>query len=130
MEDFVPWMGWLGMGGTKRRMMRLAKNMDEIFQEIVDERRRRRRPTAAKAVAAGEEKTIVDVMLALQEQDPENYSDFIIKGMISALPLAARRSNEIHCSGVGLIVCAPWKYANTCAKCKSIEQARIVFNRM
>ncbi|KAK8924233.1 Cytochrome P450 81D1 [Platanthera zijinensis] len=86
LEDFVPWMGWLGIaGGTKRRMIRLGKEMNEIFQEMVDERRRRR---TVKAVAAGADKTIVDVMLALQEQDPENYSDKIIKGMISAIIIA------------------------------------------
>lgn len=92
LEDFVPLIGWLGMGGTKRRMVRLGKELDGIFQEMVDERRRQRRAVAPEALPATK-KTIVDVMLELQEQEPLKYDDNIIKGMISNLIIAGTDSS-------------------------------------
>ncbi|KAI0493221.1 hypothetical protein KFK09_027497 [Dendrobium nobile] len=86
-EDFVPCVSWLGLVGTKRRLMRLGKEVDERFQNMVDERRRRRR----KAV---EEKALIDVMLALQEEEPERYSDEIIKGMLWVLIAAGTDSSS------------------------------------
>ncbi|PKU66412.1 isoflavone 2'-hydroxylase [Dendrobium catenatum] len=86
-EDFVPWITWFGVAATKRRMMRLGKELDERFQMMVDERRRRRRSVV-------EEKTLVDVMLALQEEEPERYSDEIIKGMLWVLIAAGTESSS------------------------------------
>ncbi|PKA59856.1 Isoflavone 2'-hydroxylase [Apostasia shenzhenica] len=89
LEDYLPAMRWLGLGGMTKRMKKLGEEMDVLFQGMVDERRLRRR--SPEMMEEKEEKTIVDVMLELQQDEPAqpgNYSDKVIKGMISGIILA------------------------------------------
>ncbi|XP_020587335.1 isoflavone 2'-hydroxylase-like [Phalaenopsis equestris] len=90
-EDFLPWTSWFSLGGIKRRMMRLEKEMDERFQRMVDERRRRRVVVKEEV----EKKTLIDVMLDLQQEEPERYSDLIIKGMLWALIAAGTDTTSV-----------------------------------
>ncbi|XP_039139612.1 cytochrome P450 81Q32-like [Dioscorea cayenensis subsp. rotundata] len=78
MDDFLPW--WVAKlfgGGLKERIVKLGKEMDELLQNLVDERRRQRKEV--------EETAVIDVLLALQEKDPGFYSDVIIKGILLTL---------------------------------------------
>ncbi|KAM0951431.1 putative cytochrome P450 [Dioscorea sansibarensis] len=78
MDDFLPW--WVARlfgGGLKERIVKLGKEMDELLQNLVDERRRRRKEV--------EETAVIDVLLGLQEKDPGFYSDVIIKGILLTL---------------------------------------------
>ncbi|XP_020587330.1 isoflavone 3'-hydroxylase-like [Phalaenopsis equestris] len=76
----------------ERGMMRLGKETDERFQRMVYERRKRRRVVGKEEE---EEKTLADVMLALQEEEPERYSDAIIKGMLWALIAAGTDTTSV-----------------------------------
>nr|XP_019702147.1 cytochrome P450 81E8 [Elaeis guineensis] len=75
LEDFLPWVRWVGWNTAEKRMIRVMREMDELFQEMVEERRKKRG-------REDEKKTIIDVMLEMQEVEPNYYSDEIIKGMI------------------------------------------------
>ncbi|EHA8592227.1 putative Cytochrome P450 81E8 [Cocos nucifera] len=75
LEDFLPWVRLLGWNSTEKRMMRLAREMDELFQEMVEERRKKRG-------REDEKKTVIDIMLEMQEAEPNYYTDEIIKGII------------------------------------------------
>ncbi|PKA53658.1 Cytochrome P450 81D1 [Apostasia shenzhenica] len=85
LQDFVPMTGWLGKTKNTMRMVTLGKEMEEVFQEIVDQRRKRR---SAEMTPEMEKKTILDVMLDLQEANPEIYTDTVIKGLIWVLVAA------------------------------------------
>lgn len=75
LEDFLPWLRWVGWNSTEKRMVRMMREMDELLQEMVEERRKKRGREEGK-------KTIIDVMLEMQEAEPGYCTDEIIKGMI------------------------------------------------
>ncbi|RWW34006.1 hypothetical protein GW17_00001257 [Ensete ventricosum] len=79
-EDFLPFLKWIGVNGIEKQLIKLGKEMDVLLQGLVDERRKgmRTETNAAK-------KTLVDVMLSQQEEDPQFYTDNIIKGMMLIL---------------------------------------------
>ncbi|URE18858.1 electron carrier heme binding iron ion binding monooxygenase oxygen binding [Musa troglodytarum] len=77
-EDFLPFLKWIGVNGLEKQLIRLGKEIDVLLQGMVDERREGTRTERNDA-----KKTLVDDMLSLQEEDPQYYTDNIIKGMIS-----------------------------------------------
>ncbi|KAK8949665.1 Cytochrome P450 81D1 [Platanthera zijinensis] len=93
--DLLPFLRWVGNGGRERRMVRLEKEADQLFQMLVEERRRRDDTlgrSRLKEEDVGEEEedsqrrkgTIVDRMLELQVISPgsASYTDDVIKGLI------------------------------------------------
>ena len=80
-EDFLPVTRWLGVSKLKKRLVKLEKEIDELLQGMVDERRTGRQTKMIEE----EKKTILDVMLSLQETEAEHFTDQIIKGMIMVL---------------------------------------------
>ncbi|XP_072952246.1 cytochrome P450 81Q32-like [Typha angustifolia] len=84
-EDFLPWLRWTGLGSVDKTMVRLQKEMDSLFQVIVDERRR---------CEIGDKKTFVDVLLEMQEKEPDYYTDDIIKGFIQNVTFAGTETSS------------------------------------
>ncbi|KAH7660757.1 Cytochrome P450 E-class group I protein [Dioscorea alata] len=87
-EDFIPFMRWMGISGTEKRMERVGKEMDEFYQKILEERRRVGKWKEKDDGDQEKKSNIIDIMLAMQEKDKDNYSDVDIKGMISTLLVA------------------------------------------
>ncbi|KAI3760788.1 hypothetical protein L1987_51187 [Smallanthus sonchifolius] len=77
--DFVPVLRWVGFGGVEKKMVDLMKRVDEFLEEVVVERRR---------IGSFESGIMVDRLLALQEVEPEVYTDQIIKGFILVMLVA------------------------------------------
>ncbi|KAJ8640704.1 hypothetical protein MRB53_017398 [Persea americana] len=78
--DFLPVLRWVGFKGVEKRMIQLMKRRSVMLQGLVDEHREK-----GSVFSAGEErkkKTLIDVLLSLQETEPEYYTDDIIKGII------------------------------------------------
>lgn len=82
MEDFIPVMKLFC--GMEKKMEKLGKEMDELLQELVEERRKSWRLIRS---SQEKEKIVIDVMLGLQESQPEEYNDKLIKGMIMVINL-------------------------------------------
>ncbi|XP_058081604.1 cytochrome P450 81Q32-like [Magnolia sinica] len=98
--DFVPFLGWMDFGGVEKRMVRLARRNDEFLQVLVDEHRRKKKVDFSSSMEVEvqeeeEEKTFIDVLLSLQETEPEFYTDQIIKGMLSALLAAGTDTSAL-----------------------------------
>uniref|UniRef100_A0A161ZZ04 Cytochrome P450 n=1 Tax=Daucus carota subsp. sativus TaxID=79200 RepID=A0A161ZZ04_DAUCS len=72
--DFLSFLQWIDFGGLEKRMKRVHSTNDAFLQSVIDESRQKS--------GSGKTKTLVDVMLSLQEGEPEDYSDEILKGMI------------------------------------------------
>ncbi|KAH7660756.1 Cytochrome P450 E-class group I protein [Dioscorea alata] len=85
-EDFIPFVRWMGISGAEKRMEKVGKELDKIYQKIIEDRRR---VGKWKEYVDGHDQekkgNIIDVMLAMQEKDKNNYSDVAIKGMITTL---------------------------------------------
>ncbi|XP_039115377.1 cytochrome P450 81E8-like [Dioscorea cayenensis subsp. rotundata] len=87
-RDFFPALGWLDLLGVERKMERLLPRVDRFLTDIVEEARRKRRNDPANGNEEAEketkeeEKSLVDVMLSMQDTDPETFTDEVIKGHI------------------------------------------------
>lgn len=83
--DYLPIFQWVDFQGVEKRMIRLMRKMDRFCQNLIDEIRGMRKELTRK-----DRKTItlIDVMLSLQEKEPESYTDQTLKGVITVLMLA------------------------------------------
>lgn len=85
--DYFPLFQWVDIQGVQKRMVNFMKKLDSYFQDLVDEHKKFRTEliqisdasTGSKEVNG---KTLIDVMLSLQETEPELHSDEIIKALI------------------------------------------------
>lgn len=74
--DFIPLLGWLGLSrGMERRMIRLQEKRVRLMKNLIDDRKRGKKTTS-------EGRTMMDVLLSLQETEPECYRDEIISGTV------------------------------------------------
>ncbi|XP_039117674.1 cytochrome P450 81Q32-like [Dioscorea cayenensis subsp. rotundata] len=87
--DFLPVLRWLGVGGYEKRLKRLRKRRDEFFQLLIDEHRANREcgSLGVESSPAGRS-TVIDLLLSMQDVDPEYYNDDMIKGFIAQLLIA------------------------------------------
>ena len=69
--DLIPMLQWVDITGHLRKLDRLSKKMDVFLQRLVDEHRDDR-----------DRNTMINCFLALQEEQPEYYTDGIIKGHV------------------------------------------------
>lgn len=80
--DFIPWVkSW----DLEKRMIECQKKRDEFMQDLIEERRRKMK---ADNSDGEKKKAMIDVLLSLQESEPEYYSDEIIKGLMLVLLMA------------------------------------------
>ncbi|KAL8494529.1 hypothetical protein ACS0TY_025368 [Phlomoides rotata] len=74
--DFVPILRWIGMDRLENRLKALKEKRDNFMQDLIDERRK---------MNGKKDKTLIDVLLSLQNDDPDSYSDEIIRGLMQVL---------------------------------------------
>ncbi|KAI3465294.1 hypothetical protein Pfo_021957 [Paulownia fortunei] len=77
--DFLPILRWIGMDKLENRLKVLKEKRDNFLQDLIDEHRK------MKGFEGGRIKTLIDVLLSLQETDPECYTDEIIRGMMQVM---------------------------------------------
>ncbi|KAL6296193.1 hypothetical protein ACE6H2_004335 [Prunus campanulata] len=85
--DFFPFLQWIDITGIEKKMVRLMAKMDRFLQGLVEERRE---ILSTKCGSNGKEveKLMIDNLLALQETEPQFYTDEIIKGIILVMLVA------------------------------------------
>nr|POF08572.1 isoflavone 2'-hydroxylase [Quercus suber] len=76
--DFLPIFKWVGLSGLEKRLGILQGKRDEFMLDLIEELRRIRDSSDFECRA----KTMTDVLLSLQEAEPECYTDEIIRGMM------------------------------------------------
>ncbi|KAH7665287.1 Isoflavone 2'-hydroxylase protein [Dioscorea alata] len=87
--DLFPVVRWLGIGGQERRLKRLRKIRDRFFQHLVNDHRNKREcGSRGEEGSPAEKSTVIDVLLSLQEGDPDYYDDDMIKGFITQMLIA------------------------------------------
>lgn len=75
--DFMPILNWI----SERKVIMLAKKVDKFLQGLIDEHRNNKENLERKH-------TMIDHLLALQESQPDYYTDEIIKGLIQVTSLS------------------------------------------
>lgn len=96
LADFFPAL-WLG----ERKLVRLHKKRDAFMQALVDEHRRNSEVEDDHTEEADDgererkKKSVIDVLLSLQQSDPEYYTDDIIKGAAGTLLIAGTDTSMV-----------------------------------
>ncbi|KAJ6735589.1 P450 FAMILY 81 SUBFAMILY D POLYPEPTIDE 8 putative-RELATED [Salix viminalis] len=80
--DLFPILSNIDYNGFVKRMKTLSKNMDLFLQRLIEEHR-----------ADRDRNTMVNHLLALQETQPQYYTDSIIKGLILIMAVAGTRTS-------------------------------------
>ncbi|OVA01011.1 Cytochrome P450 [Macleaya cordata] len=89
--DFLPVLRWVGLfNETEKRMMRVQERRDAFMQELIEEERRQRLKSTNDSAGINEEDrkkimTMIDVLLSLQNNEPEYYTDQRIGGVLLVL---------------------------------------------
>ncbi|KAI8550014.1 hypothetical protein RHMOL_Rhmol06G0071100 [Rhododendron molle] len=81
MGDFLPILRWVGVGGFEKKLMALKEKRDVFVQELIEDNRRRMWGGSGGGEAEGK-KTMVEMLLTLQESEPEYYTDQMIRGIM------------------------------------------------
>lgn len=70
--DFIPILNWIGSRSYEKRIIEIGKRTDSFLQSLIEEARGK----------MGEQNTIIDHLLSLQQSQPEYYTDQTIKGFL------------------------------------------------
>jgi cytochrome P450 len=89
-NDIFKILKWIDFQGYEKKMMQLQKRSDAFLQSLVDGIRKEEKTTTTEGKNS---KTLIGSMLALQESEPEYYTDDLIKGLISTALLAGTDSS-------------------------------------
>ncbi|KAF5738821.1 hypothetical protein HS088_TW12G00014 [Tripterygium wilfordii] len=81
LSDFFPILRWLPFYRVEKKMMKDHKKRDAFLQGFVEDQRKMRAANPNR-VTVKDKRPIIDVLLSLQETDPEFCTDEIIKGII------------------------------------------------
>ncbi|KAJ9166300.1 hypothetical protein P3X46_021074 [Hevea brasiliensis] len=79
--DFLPGLKWIGLNKIGKRLEALQRKRDRFMQELIEAHKRSKGDSAS----VKRDKTMIDVLLGLQENEPEYYTDDIIRGMMQVL---------------------------------------------
>ncbi|WOG95686.1 hypothetical protein DCAR_0415013 [Daucus carota subsp. sativus] len=85
--DFLPLMKLVEKRGIEKKMIALRKKRDEFVQELIDQHRRHMEDGNGDDTAESGtgRKSMIELLLSLQQTQPEYYSDEIIRGLILVL---------------------------------------------
>lgn len=78
--DYLPILSWLGVKGLEKRLIALQEKRDVFFQGIIDELRK-----SKESETGNKKKTMIEVLLSLQESEPEYYTDALIRSFVLVL---------------------------------------------
>ncbi|GMI80788.1 cytochrome P450, family 81, subfamily D, polypeptide 2 [Hibiscus trionum] len=75
--DFLPLFQWIDFRGYKKNVVRLTTEIDAFLQGFIEDHRRRK-----GADDFENENSMIHSLLSYQEQQPEYYTDEVIKGLL------------------------------------------------
>lgn len=81
--DFLPFLNWVGLNGLDKRLKVLKQKRDKFMQDFIEEHRKEKKSENFRDQQTS--KTMTDVLLSLQEIEPEYYTDEIIRGLMQVM---------------------------------------------
>ncbi|KNA18213.1 hypothetical protein SOVF_072840 [Spinacia oleracea] len=89
MVDCLPLFKWINFRNVEGRMVAARKKMDDFLASLIEECRKNRTQNGGKKIA------MIYKLLDLQEFEPANYSDQLIKGMIMIMLIAGTDTSSV-----------------------------------
>ncbi|KAJ9560134.1 hypothetical protein OSB04_005294 [Centaurea solstitialis] len=77
--DYLPVLGWLGVNRLENKLVRLQEKRDVFFQGLIEQLRK---PKGGENENKNKRKTMIELLLSLQESDPEYYTDAMITSFV------------------------------------------------
>ncbi|KAI3802430.1 hypothetical protein L1987_30562 [Smallanthus sonchifolius] len=78
--DYLPILSWLGVKGLEKKLIALQEKRDVFFQGLIEQVRK------SKGTEVGNRrKTMIELLLSLQESEPEYYTDAMIRSLVLVL---------------------------------------------
>lgn len=91
MVDFLPFLKWTGLNKMERKLKILHEKRDKFMQELIEEHK-----TIRIGSNCHKDSIMIDVLLSLQESEPQYYTDEIIRGItLVILILLFHQKNHI-----------------------------------
>jgi cytochrome P450 len=89
LQDHLPAaLRWLDLGGVHRRLTKLVNRRNTLIQSLIDAERQRRQDHATRELLPEQEsKSMIGVMLSLQESDPQLYTDTFVAALVTVSSL-------------------------------------------
>ncbi|XP_044510843.1 cytochrome P450 81Q32-like [Mangifera indica] len=88
--DFLPVLRWTGYGGTEKRLLTLQEKREKFMQSLIEEHKTKMRSDEYKNknLDGQRRKSMIEVLLCLQESDPEYYTDEMIRSLMLVILIA------------------------------------------
>ena len=84
--DYLPILSWLGVKKRlEKKLIALLEKRDAFFQLLIEQLR--------KSKGENKKKTMIEVLLSLQESDPKYYTDEMIRSFVMVRSLFRFSSN-------------------------------------
>ncbi|KAJ0982075.1 hypothetical protein J5N97_010330 [Dioscorea zingiberensis] len=94
--DFVPLARWLGVGGYEKKLKSLKRRRDKFFQGLIDEHRAKKESGSGDGEGSSATRTmVIDLLLSMQDSDPEYYTDDFIKGFMAQMLIAGTETSSV-----------------------------------
>ena len=92
--DYFPYYKWLTYDGVEKQEIKIHKKRDAFIQALLDTHQ-------SNNNSGGEtSRPIVDVLLNLQESEPEFYTNDVVNGIIQAMLIAGTHTTVITLDSV------------------------------
>ncbi|KAJ6389784.1 hypothetical protein OIU77_027994 [Salix suchowensis] len=111
--DLIPMLQWVDFTGHLKKLDRLRRKVDVLLQGLIDELRDDRDRNST---------TMINRFLALQEEQPEYYTDEIIKGHVLVLLLAG---TETAATSMEWVLANLLNHPDVLGKAKAEVDARV-----
>ncbi|KAK9053946.1 hypothetical protein SSX86_025021 [Deinandra increscens subsp. villosa] len=86
--DSFPILCWLGINGLEKKLIALRERIDVLFQGLIDQLRK-----SKGAEVVNRKKTMIELLLSLQESEPEYYTDAMIRTFLMDLLAAGSETS-------------------------------------
>ncbi|VFQ75135.1 unnamed protein product [Cuscuta campestris] len=99
--DFFPVLRFLGYKGMEKKLVSFHKKRDEFLSGMLDEFRRQKTKLSDSGGADdGDDKSLIQTLLSLQDSEPEFYTDDLIKSTILMMFVAGTETSSatIECA--------------------------------
>ncbi|KAG6608441.1 Cytochrome P450 81Q32, partial [Cucurbita argyrosperma subsp. sororia] len=109
MGDFIPLMSWLGLGwAAEKEIMECHQKRDAFMQNLINQHKNRAIETEPdNSFRDGRKKTLIEVLLELQESDPDQYNDETIRALMLVLPMTP----SVNSDSVIVVLCTRLQFA-------------------